>query len=237
LLYRNLQNAHCSDAMARGSLVSDIFREVDEEVRREQFKKLWDKWGNYLVGLAVVAVLAVAGWRGFEWWQAKKAAEAGSAFEAALVLAEAGKHQEAEAAFSRLAEDSTAGYRLLARFREAAELARQDRAAAVKAYDALAADTGLKPLLRDLANVRAGIILVDTASLAELRARLEPLAGADRPFRHTARELIALAAWRAGDVAAARRWLDMIASDPETPAGTRSRAEVLSQLAGAAGKG
>ena len=68
--------------------------------------------------------------------------------------------------------------------------------------------------------------LTPGASLAEL----EPLAAADRPFRHTARELLALSAWRNGDAAAAKRWLDLIATDAETPAGTRQRMEVLMTL-------
>ena len=73
-------------------------------------------------------------------------------------------------------------------------------------------------------------VLVDTAPLAELTDKLEPLTTADRPFRHTARELLALSAWRNGDAAAAKRWLDLIATDAETPAGTRSRMEVLMTL-------
>jgi hypothetical protein len=88
-----------------------------------------------------------------------------------------------------------------------------------------------------LATVRAGLLLVDTAPYDELRTRLEPLAAADRPFRHTARELLALGAWRAGDSAAARRWIDMVVSDPETPTGIRSRVDVLSALIGGNDKG
>ena len=74
------------------------------------------------------------------------------------------------------------------------------------------------------------MILVDTAPLAELTGKLEPLTTADRPFRHTAGELLALSAWRNGDAAAAKRWLDLIATDAETPAGTRARMEVLMTL-------
>ena len=217
--------------------MSDIFREVDEEVRREQLKQLWDRWGSYFVVLAFVVVLGIAGWRGWEWWQAKQAAETGTAFEAALALSEAGKHEEAEAAFSKIAAESSSGYRLLARFREAAELARKDRGAAVKAYDAIAADTSQTLLLRQLASVRAALLLVDIAPLSEMVTRLEPITAAEHPLRHTARELLALAAWRNGDVAAARKWLDMIANDAETPSGTRARAELLSAITGAEGKG
>jgi hypothetical protein len=212
--------------------VSDIFHEVDEEVRRERLKQLWERHSNLIVALALLVVLGVGGWRGYDWWENKKAAESGAAFEAAVALAESGKDADAQAAFAKLAKDGAGGYRVLARFREAAELAKGDPAAAVKAYDALAADSSLGRALQDLAAVRAGFALVDTAPLPELTARLEPLTGADRPFRHIARELLALGAWRTGDTAAAKRWIDLIAADPETPAGTRQRVEVLMTLSG-----
>jgi hypothetical protein len=217
--------------------VADIFQEVDEEVRREQLKKLWQRYGNYIVAACIVVVLAVAGWRGYDWWQSKKAAEAGVAFEQAVALAASGKHDEAEAAFAKLATDGTAGYRILARLREAAQIARTDPKAAVKAYDDIAADGGVDRVMRDLATLRAAYLLVDTSSYGDLRARLEPLTEADRPFRHSARELLALSAWKAGDMGAARQWADAILTDPQSPPDTRSRAEVLSELISASGKG
>jgi hypothetical protein len=210
--------------------VADIFQEVDEEVRREQLQKLWQRYGHFAIAGCVLIVVAVGGWRGYDWWQAKKAAESGAAFEAAVSLAETGKHQEAEAAFAKLAADGTASYRTLARLREAAELARTDKAAAVKAYDDIAADKSAGQVIDELATLRAGFLLVDTAPYSEIRARLEPLTGADKTFRHSARELLALSAWRANDMTAARRWLDLIANDGETPQGLRSRAEALQAL-------
>jgi hypothetical protein len=216
--------------------VSDIFQEVDEEVRREKLQQLWERHSNLIVAAALLIVLAVGGWRGYDWWENRKAAESGAAFEAAVALAESGKQAEAQAAFSKLAQEGSSGYRILARFREAAELGKTDPAAAVKAYDSLAAESGLGRSLQDLATIRAGLILVDTASLADLSARLEPLTASDRPFRHTARELLALGAWRTGDAATAKRWFDLISTDIETPAGTRQRIEVLMTLSGAKAK-
>ena len=214
--------------------MSDIFHEVDEEVRREKLRQLWERHGNLIVAFALLVVLAVGGWRGYDWWETQKAAESGAAFEAAVTLAESGKQAEAQEAFAKLAKDGSSGYRVLARFREAAELAKSDGAAAVKLYDALAADSGLGRAMQDLAAIRAGLVLVDSAPLAELSPRLEPLTAADRPFRHSARELLAIGAWRLGDTAVAKRWFDLIASDIETPAGTRQRMDVLMTLTGKA---
>ena len=217
--------------------MADIFQEVDEEVRREQFKKLWQRYGNYIIAACILIVVAAAAWRGYEWWEGKRAVEAGAAFEQAVSLAEAGKHQEAEAAFAKLASDGTAGYRVLARLREAAELASTDRAAAIKAYDEIAADRSAGQVIQDLATLRAGYLQVDTSTYGEMRARLEPLTGPERAFRYSARELLALSAWKGGDIGAARQWADMIITDPQTPPAARSRAEVLSELIAASGKG
>jgi hypothetical protein len=217
--------------------VTDIFQEVDEEVRRERLKKLWQRYGNYIIAVCLLVVVGVGAWRGYEWWESKKAAEAGAAFEQAVVLAEAGKHQEAEAAFAKLATDGSAGYRVLARLREAAALASTDRAAAVKAYDEITADRSAGQVIQDLATLRAGYLLVDTSSYGDMRKRLEPLTGSDRAFRYSARELLALSAWKEGDMGAARQWTDAIITDPQTPPDARSRAEVLSELIAASGKG
>jgi hypothetical protein len=216
--------------------VADIFHEVDEEVRREQLKKLWDRYSIYLIALAVLIVAGIAGWRGYEYWVAKRAAAAGAAFEAAITLNEQAKYAEAEAAFAKVAADAPEGYRVLARMRAAGALTQIKPADAIKAYDELAADSSLGTTWQDLATVRAGMLLVDTASLADMRKRLDPLAEPTRSFRHTARELLALSAWRNHDLAAAKRYLDMIATDAESPVGTRARADVLSGLIAAEGK-
>ncbi|HTT47192.1 MAG TPA: tetratricopeptide repeat protein [Pseudolabrys sp.] len=215
--------------------MADIFHEVDEEVRRERLQKLWERYSVYVIGLAVLIVVAMGAWRGYVWWEGKKAAAAGAAFESALSLSEEGKHAEADAAFAKIAAEAPAGYRLLARFRAAAELAQTKPADAVKAYGDLAADASLGSTLQDLAAVRAGMLMVDTASLADMKRRLDPVAEPGHAFRHTARELLALSAWRNHDFAAARHYLDMITGDGETPPGTRARADVLSALIAADG--
>jgi hypothetical protein len=216
--------------------VSDIFQEVDEEVRRERLRQLWERHSTLIIAVAFLIVAAIGGWRTYQWWEAKQAAENGARFEAAMSLESKGNHADAEAAFARIAAEGTAGYRLLARFQEAAEVARRDAAAAVKAYDALAADGKITPALQDLARIRAGLLLADTAPFEEMRARLEPLTASDRPFRHSARELLALAAWRAGNMDATRRWAEMVIGDPESPPGARSRVDMLMALAASGAK-
>jgi hypothetical protein len=210
--------------------VSELFDEVDEDVRRDQLKKLWDQYSIYIIAGALLIIIAVAGWRGYQYLEAKKAVEAGAAFDKAVELSEANKHSEAEAAFTSLAASAPSGYRILARLHAAAEAGTRDPQAGAKLYDDISADRSVGTTEQELAKIRAAGLLLDTATYPSMLARLEPAAAPGATFRHTARELLALAAWRANDTTAARRWLDLIANDGETPPGLRSRAEALQAL-------
>lgn len=210
--------------------MTELFSEIDDELRREKVQKVWSRYSGLIIAAAVVIIAAVGGWRGYQYLQAQKAAEAGAAFEAAAVLADQNKHAEAEAAFTKLAAAAPLGYRNLSRLRAAAEAVKRDPKEAVKLYDAIAADGGFSSVERDLARVRAAGLLVDTETYNNMLQRLEPAAAPEAAFRHTARELLALSALRANDTTAARKWLDVISEDGQTPSGLRSRAEALQAL-------
>jgi hypothetical protein len=210
--------------------VSELFDEVDEEVRRDQLKKLWDKYSIYIIAAALLVIAAVGGWRGYQYVEARKAAEASVAFNRAVELSEQGKHEDAEKAFADLAAKAPYGYRLLSRFHQAAELASRDPKAAAKMFDELAADSSVGAEQQELARIRAAGLLVDSATYADMKQRLEPDTVPAATFRHSARELLALSAFHANDTTAARLWLDQISADNETPPSLRSRAEALQAL-------
>jgi hypothetical protein len=210
--------------------VSELFDEVDEDVRRDQLKKLWDQYSIYIVAAALLIIASVGGWRGYQYLEAKKAAEAGAAFDKAVELSDANKHSEAEAAFADLAAKAPAGYRVLARLRTATEVASRDQQAAAKMFDEIAADSSVGAAEQDLARIRAAQLLLEGSTYPDMKQRLDSAAAPGATFRHTARELLALSAWRANDAAATRQWLDLIANDGDTPSSLRSRAEALQAL-------
>lgn len=214
--------------------MADIFNEVDEEIRRERLRRIWERYGALILGAALLLVIGIGSWRGYEYLQNQRAAESGAQFEAAMALAEDGKLEDAEKAFAKIAADGTPGYRLLARLREAAAMAPRDRAAAVALFDQVAADPAAGSRFQDLAAVRAGLLLVDTAAFSDMEKRLQTASGAQRPFRHSARELLVLSAFKAGDAQGVRRWADMITNDAESPASMRARVEALLALSNTA---
>jgi hypothetical protein len=214
----------------------DVFREVDEEVRREQLQKLWERYQYLIVGVVLLIVVGVGGWRLYEWQQTRLAAEIGTQFEDAMALAESGKHDEAEKIFAQIAVNGTPAYRVLARVRQAAQLAQTNPTAAIEAYKQISADSGVEQVLRDLASLRAAGLMIDADSHVDARKLLEPLVQPGRDFRHAARELLALNAWKSGDRPGAMKWYAAILTDPEAPASSRTRVEMLIALSASDGK-
>ena len=207
-----------------------IFREVDEDLRHEQLQKLWKKYGAYIVAVAVLIVAGVAGYKGWNWYQARRAADSGVRFEAALRLAEEGREAEAFKAFDALASSGSGGYPVLARFAAAAAKARGgDRAGAAADYEALARGAG-DPVLQDLARVKAALILVDTETYQSLESRLSGITVEANPWRNAAWEILGLAAYRASDVEAAAAAFEKIAADPGAAEEIRQRADMMLAL-------
>lgn len=210
--------------------MADIFREIDEEVRRDKAAAFWNKYGNWLIALAVIAVAGMGAW---QYWlhRENQASQAmGARLEAALKSSRDGNASEAETILKDLAATAPAGYRQIARFRLAAETAKGDATAGAAAFDGLANDTTLAPLYRDLARLRAGMLRVDLVPYAELRTTLEPLATAQGAWRHSAREMLGIAAMKADLYEDAGRWFDAIVTDPQVPQVLRQRTELYLAL-------
>jgi hypothetical protein len=210
--------------------MTDIFREIDEEVRRDKAAAVWKKYGNVFIAVAVLAVLGVAGWQFWQQQERKKAEAVGSRFEQALRASRDGNSEEAETILKDLSANAPAGYRLLSRFRLAAETGKRDAAAGAAAFDALANDGALDQYHRDLARLRAGLLRIDLVPYAELRPQLEPLTAASGQWRHSAREFLGIAAMKASLFEDAGRWFDAIAADPQTPQTLRQRVELYLAL-------
>jgi hypothetical protein len=204
--------------------MADILDEIENDLRRDRLNRFWKRWGTLAVGAAIVVVAIFAGWRGYVAWQASRAATMGDRYLAAVRQSEAGQSDEAARAFEALAREGVGGYPALARFRLAAEQAgKGETAAAVAAFDALAADGSLPANFRDIARLRAGLLLVDSGSAADVVRRVEALTVPTNAYRHAARELMALAAYKAGDKPAAARWWRDLVTDREAPDGARNR--------------
>lgn len=214
-----------------------FIREVNEELRQDQLKAIWTRFGGILIAAAVVIVAATAAWRGYVWYTESQANASGDRFLAALNLAGQGNTQEAMAALEGLQADGYGSYPLLARMRAATLMAQEGKTDdAVAAFDAVAADGSVPQSIRDMARLRAAFLLVDHGAYADVAQRAEPLSADSNELRHSAREALGLAAWKAGDAADALKLFEQIAADQQAPAGLRQRAQVMSELIAGSGE-
>jgi len=176
----------------------NFIREVNEEIRQEKLQKLWRSYGGLIIGAAVLLVFAAGGWAWYNKHIENRDNAAGDVMLAALQLADKGD----EAAFARLGElekSGIGGYPALAKMRAAALLtAKDNKAGALAAYDAIAGDQTAPQGIRDIAAIRAAYLLIDSGTLADIRKRVEYLATDVNPMRNLAREALGLAAWKAG---------------------------------------
>ena len=210
--------------------MSDIFREVDEEVRREKAAQFWNKYQNAIIVLALAIILGAGGWRYWQYQQRTAAEAAGLEFQEAIRLAGEDKTKEAEQAFEKIAKQGPPGYAALAKLRAAGELQKRDKADAMKAFDAIAADTTVPAALQEAARIRAAAIAVDTESYEDFKKRLEPLSKTGNRFRYTALEFLAVSAIKAEKYPEATAWLDLLISSPSAPDSIRRRANALQGL-------
>lgn len=213
-------------------MTDDSFiREVNEELRSEQMRAVWRRFGPILIGGAVAIVIGTAGYVGYEYWRESKAAASGDQFLAALELAGENKTDEALSALKTLETEGAGSYPLLAQLRSATLLEqKKDMAGAVSAFDAVAADNKAPVALRDVAKLRAAYILVDTGSYDDVAKRAETLSADGNPMRGSAREVLGLAAYKAGRTDDAVKLFQQNADDAAIPANLRQRANTMLDL-------
>jgi hypothetical protein len=208
-----------------------FLREVDEAVRQERYKKLWDQYGVYALGLAALIVAGVAAYKGWAYWQERQAQAAGAKFSEALTMLDGADATKAKDVIALLAEEGPPGYRVLARFQlAAAEAKAGDIDKAVADYDALASDSSVDEILRGHATLQAAALRLDKTDYAEMERRLRDLAEGDSAWRFSARELLGLSAYRLNDMREAEKQFGALVGDQGTPPNLRERADMMLAL-------
>ena len=214
-----------------------FIREVNEELRSEQIQNVWKRFRPLIIGGAVVIVLGVAGASIWEWWRVREASASGDRFIAAVKSASEGKQDEAMKALEALSKDGFGAYPELARLRLATLKAEKgDAKGAIADFKAIGSEAGIPTAVRNAAKLRAAWLMVDNSSYEELASAVEELAAPASPVRNSAREALGLSAYKAGNYAKAKEWLQLVMDDADAPASAKTRARTVLALITASGK-
>jgi hypothetical protein len=210
-----------------------FYREVDEELRRDQMKTYWERFGKLVIA-GVVLLLALLG--GYIWWQNQKEVKAGER-SATLVDAfddiAAGRKKAAIPKLDSLVQSGSDGHRAAALLTKAdIAIEGKDLRGAAVLYKQVADDNGLAQPYRDLATVRMTAVEFDTLPPQAVIDRLKGLAVAGNPWFGSAGEMVALSYLKQGKPKPAAAIFAAMAKDKKLPDTLRSRA---TQMAGSLG--
>ena len=209
--------------------MSDIFQEVEEDVRRERYEKLWKEYGNYIIAIAVLIVAGVAAFQAWQRYDLAQRQGVSDRFQAASQFATSGNYVRAETEFDQIAKTGTAGYSNLAKLRLAGVyLAEGKRDQSVTLLREL---TNLSdPILSSAARLRLAWTLADASPRAEIVTLLQPLMPKDNPWRFAASEVIAYVDLKDGARNEAISEYQQIAQDAAAPAILRQRAGGIAEF-------
>lgn len=206
--------------------MSDIFREVEEDVRRERLEKIWKTYRGWFIALAVLVLAGVGGWQIWERRQLEQRTRSSDAYLAAQRISDPAR---AATAFADLAKQTKGGYALLAKMSQANAMSASGQGRqAVDLYKQIAeADSGE---LGATARLRAAWAQASFAPHAELEKLLAPLDREGSAWRPMAREVLAFSDYRAAKVKQAAGQYHALADDPATPEALRVRARAMAEF-------
>ncbi len=202
-------------------------KEVDEELQREWVSRLWEHYSGYILAGALAFVLAVGAYKLIESRRQAAAEAQGAAYATAVKLLTSGKVDEGTQALAAVSKNG-GGFGAVARLRlAAADAATGKTADAVAKYEALANDRALDPVLADFARLQTAMLTLDNANWDDFRGKLSTLTADGNAWRHSARELLGLAAMKAGKLDEARTQFEKLIGDQGTPPGIAERARIM----------
>ncbi len=206
--------------------MTDIFEEVEEQLRSDRYRQLFLKYWPHIAGLAVAALVVALAFWGYDTYRTREAAKASEAYAAALDNLQKGDLSGADVQFGEAAKDSPPGYKALALMQQGGiRLANGDTAGAVKLFDQAAAVAPDK-IIGDIARLKSAFALMDTAPYAAISERLQPLQDAKRPYYVAAREALAMAKLKAGMLKQARADFVVLTLLPAATQAVHERAQL-----------
>jgi hypothetical protein len=205
-----------------------FFREVDDEVRREQLTTAARRYG---VIVAVVVVLALVALGGALWWRSHRdavAGERGDQLIAAMASINAANDTDANKQLQALVATGDKAYAPLARLLQADVLVKNGKLPEATAAFMVVANDGTAPQqLRDAALLRATTLDFDKVTPQTVIARLKPLAVPGNPWFGSAGEMTGIAYMKLNQPKQAGAQFVAITKDPTVPRSLRARVAQL----------
>lgn len=210
-----------------------LYKEIDEELRHENYAKLWKKYGNFIIATAALVIVSVAAYQGWNAYSVNKRSDDSALYTTALEALKKDNKDQALSILTRLSNNASKAYATLSQLNKASINSESGNIAEASAsYLLIANDSSESEIFRDLAVILWTMHNMNSIDPVKLTKDLQRLILPSNPWRHTAKELVALIAKRNGNTKQANRLFEELADDVTAPAGIRSRASELLSISG-----
>ena len=204
--------------------MTDLFEEVEEQLRSDRYRQFARTALPWLVGFAVIALAATLGYWGWDVYRTKQVDTASEQYSEAMEAMGQGNADKARTLWTAASKSQAGAYKALSLMHLAAfEGEKKNTAGEVKLLDE-AAKAAPDAVIGDAARLKSAFALLDTASLKDLEGRLKPLMEDGHPYRVQAREALAFAKLNAGDLKGARGDFVVLSQSLDASQGVQARA-------------
>ena len=205
-----------------------FLKEIADEVKSEQLKNLWNKYGLFIVIFVALVLTAAVSFETFLSWRDKKAQELSNAYAVAVSLQNQGRTDESLNILKELADEDAGLYSDIARLQIANIYIEQKKIGdAMNVLEKLANDSSTNEQMRDIATLKLASYKLDTNAPAdEIKSLLNPLTKEEKDNGYNiARELLAMLAIREGNLEQAKAEYEKIATSNNAQDNMRARAQ------------
>ncbi len=208
----------------------DLLDEIREDLSREKYAMIWQRFGNYFIGAAIAAlILTAAGVVGKQYMQSKYSAYSDALFEASNA-----PHSEALVKYDELMATGNATYKAIAGLRKGALLLETSKDSdALAAYKQVAEESSAPQELRDVAKLLyiaiSSNLEIDSKGEKDADAQLylqDSLSGSGI-FKYSAMEISAFKELDSQNYTKAKDIFNSITKSPEAPQNVRKRAQEM----------
>lgn len=206
--------------------MSNLFNEIDEDLRQDKLKTLWNKYRAAVFTFVIVIALGLTSSEFYHYWSTSKEKNSGLIFSEIIDNIIQGDIQLAQDNIDKLSNEGTKNYKSYALVLKSDLLLSQGNLIEVeKIYDEII-DTTNNSLLKNLAILKLSYIKVDNYSFDQMKQELGDLLG-DKTLGLFAHEILAMSAYKNEVYDKGIASLEIILSDERTTNNMFDRAQMM----------